>query len=206
MGRPPEMTKLPPHAAVPASGSGRRSPRGATRRTRAGAIPPFQAFLEEHRITVYRFLLGSVGPGEVDDCFQETFLSALRAYPKLRNGDNLRGWILAIATRKAIDAARARQRRATPVPDVTELADVQVGSGQWVEFEGLGGGWNDHALWSDIQRLPAMQRVALVHRILLDRPYAELAAAMGCSVDSARANVYQAVKKLREAWTNRERD
>jgi RNA polymerase sigma factor (sigma-70 family) len=154
---------------------------------------------------VYRFLLGSVGPGEVDDCFQETFLSALRAYPNLRNGDNLRGWILAIATRKAIDAARGRQRRATPVADVTELVDAQVGSGQEVELEGFGG-WSDDALWSDIQTLPPMQQVALVHRILLDRPYAELAAAMGCSVDSARANVYQAIKKLREAWTNRERD
>jgi RNA polymerase sigma factor (sigma-70 family) len=154
---------------------------------------------------VYRFLLGSVGPGEVDDCFQETFLSALRAYPKLRNGDNLRGWILAIATRKAIDGARARQRRAAPVPDVTELIDARLGPGQEVELEGFGG-WNDDTLWGDIQTLPPMQRVALVHRILLDRPYAELAAAMGCSVDSARANVYQAIRKLREARTNRERD
>jgi RNA polymerase sigma factor (sigma-70 family) len=154
---------------------------------------------------VYRFLLGSVGPGEVDDCFQETFLSALRAYPNLRNGDNLRGWILAIATRKAIDAARGRQRRATPVADLTELVDAEVGSGQEVELEGFGG-WSDDALWSDIQTLPPMQQVALVHRILLDRPYAELAAAMGCSVDSARANVYQAIKKLREAWTNHVRD
>jgi RNA polymerase sigma factor (sigma-70 family) len=154
---------------------------------------------------VYRFLLGAVGPGEVDDCFQETFLSALRAYPKLRNGDNLRGWILAIATRKAIDSARSRQRRAAPVADVTELVDAQVGPGHGAEFEGFDG-WNDDALWSDIQTLPPMQRVALVHRILLDRPYTELAAAMGSSVDSARANVYQALKKLREAWTNRERD
>ena len=205
MGPSPEVARLSPHPAVPAGGSDRRSRRGATGRTRPGAIPPFQAFLDEHRTIVYRFLLGSVGPGEVDDCFQETFLSALRAYPKLRNGDNLRGWILAIATRKAIDGARARQRRAAPVPDVTELIDARLGPGQEVELEGFGG-WNDDTLWGDIQTLPPMQRVALVHRILLDRPYAELAAAMGCSVDSARANVYQAIRKLREARTNRERD
>ena len=79
------------------------------------AIPPFQSFLEDHRTVVYRFLLASVGPAEADDCFQETFLAALRAYPKLENGDNLRAWILAIATRKAIDAARARNRRPDPV-------------------------------------------------------------------------------------------
>ena len=154
---------------------------------------------------VYRFLLGAVGPGDVDDCFQETFLSALRAYPKLRSGDNLRGWVLAIATRKAIDAARARSSRATPVGDVTELADARLALGLEVEVEALPG-WIDEPLWSDIQHLPPTQRVALVHRILLDRPYAELAAAMGISVDSARANVYQALKKLRERWKADERD
>ena len=58
----------------------------------------------------------------------------------------------------------------------------------------------DEPLWEEILALPPRQRVALVHRVLLDRPYAELAAAMGCSMDAARANVYQALKKLREAW------
>jgi RNA polymerase sigma factor (sigma-70 family) len=173
--------------------------------TRGKAIPPFQSFLEENRAIVYRFLLGAVGSGEVDDCFQETFLAALRAYPKLRNADNLRGWVLAIATRKTIDAARARNRRPQAVPD---LAEVLTGPAQpqlVVESEALDS-LIDEPLWSDIQALPPRQRVALVHRVLLDRPYAELAAAMGCSTDAARANVYQALKRLREAWTNRERN
>src|SRR5437870_344587 len=89
-------------------------------RTAVGAmrgIPPFQSFLEDHRTIVYRFLLGSVGPAEADDCFQETFLAALRAYPRLRDGENLRSWVLTIATRKAIDAGRARARRPLPVAD-----------------------------------------------------------------------------------------
>jgi RNA polymerase sigma factor (sigma-70 family) len=153
---------------------------------------------------VYRFLWGAVGPDEADDCFQETFLSALRAYPKLRNGDNLRGWILAIATRKAIDAARARSKRAESVGDMTGLLAAAGGPPLEVESE-VFGNWIAEPLWNDILALPPMQRVALVHRVLLDRPYAELAAAMGCSVDSARANVYQALKKLREARTSDER-
>src|SRR5262245_19851264 len=82
------------------------------RRTEPAAIPSFQAFVEEHRTVVYRFLLASVGPSDADDVFQETFLAALRAYPGLRDAANLRGWVLAIATRKAIDAGRARSRRA----------------------------------------------------------------------------------------------
>jgi RNA polymerase sigma factor (sigma-70 family) len=196
----PAAARLPPEALAPPGGRAGR----AERAERAGAIPLFQSFLEEHRAIVYRFLLGAVGPGEADDCFQETFLAALRAYPKLRNGDNLRGWILAIATRKAIDAARARGRRPEPVADMAELLAEQARPHLAAEPEEPDP-LIDEPVWSDILALPPRQRVALVHRVLLDRPYAELAAAMGCSMDAARANVYQALKKLREAWTNRER-
>jgi RNA polymerase sigma factor (sigma-70 family) len=154
-------------------------------------IPPFQRFLEENRILVYRFLLAAVGPNEVDDCFQETFLAALRAYPRLRDGSNLRGWVLAIATRKAIDASRARARRPTPVADPSEMVDRH----HEAAASELGG-----SLWGDVRALPPRQRVAVVHRIVLDRPYAELAAAMRCSEEAARANVYQGLKKLRERW------
>ncbi|MGH2556352.1 MAG: RNA polymerase sigma factor [Actinomycetota bacterium] len=189
--------RLPPDVPAPAGGG------EIVRSGRPSTIPPFQSFLEQHRSIVYRFLLGAVGAAEVDDCFQETFLSALRAYPKLRNGDNLRGWILAIATRKAIDAARARGRRPEPIADMAELLAEQA-SRAYLAVEIEGDQLIDEPLWSDILSLPPRQRVALVHRVLLDRPYAELAAAMGCSVDAARANVYQALKKLKEAWTSRE--
>lgn len=77
---------------------------------------PFQELLDRHGEEVYRFLVGAVGPLEADDCFQETFLAALRAYGRLDDGSNLRGWLLTIARRKAIDEHRARARRAAPVP------------------------------------------------------------------------------------------
>jgi RNA polymerase sigma factor (sigma-70 family) len=157
----------------------------------ARGIPPFHAFLEEHRLAVYRFLVATVGPEEADDCFQETFLAALRAYPNLGHGDNLRAWVLAIATRKAIDAGRAKSRRPRPVPEVDEV--VQLYS---QDPDPLMQG----PVWQAIRALPPKQRVALVHRVLLDRPYAELAAAMGSTVEAARANVYQALRRLREGW------
>ena len=73
-------------------------------------IPPFDAFLEEHREVVYRFLVAAVGPDDADDCFQETFISALRAYGRLIDGSNLRGWVLTIAQRRALDAYRFRRK------------------------------------------------------------------------------------------------
>ena len=67
-------------------------------------------------------LQGAVGRDGAEDCFQETFLSALRAYPKLDDASNLRGWLLTIAHRKAIDHHRARGRNPVPVAEVAEVA------------------------------------------------------------------------------------
>ncbi len=157
---------------------------------RARALPPFQVFLDEHGPIVWRFLRASVGPNELEDCFQETFLAALRAYPKLTSTANLRGWILTIAGRKAIDASRSKRRRALPVADPAELAHEATDGHRDVTDP-------DDPLWKAVGRLPDRQRIAVVHRVLLDRPYTELAAVMNCTVETARAHVSQALKSLR---------
>jgi RNA polymerase sigma factor (sigma-70 family) len=160
------------------------------------SIPPFQSFLEQHRTLVYRFLLATVGPGEADDCFQETFLAALGAYPSLHDGENLSGWILTIATRKAIDAGRKRARGPLPVADPSEVLNPPARA-EADAFDGT------HPLWEAVRALPARQRAAVVHRHVLDRSYSDIARAMECSEEAARANVYQGLKKLREEWRNR---
>jgi RNA polymerase sigma factor (sigma-70 family) len=147
-------------------------------------LPPFATFLEEHRVPVYRFLLASVGPGDADDCFQETFLAALRAFPKLRNESNLRAWVLTIATRKAIDHGRARARRAVPVRHLPDRPMNEEADG-------------DPELWRAVRALPEQQRAAVVHRYVLDLPYADVARALGCSEEAARASAYEGRKKLR---------
>ena len=149
------------------------------------AIPPFQDLLDRHRTTVYRFCRAAVGPSEADDVFQETFLAALRAYPRLRDGEHLDRWLLRIASRKAIDHHRSQGRRAIPSD---RLPERPAGA---VEHP-------DDDLWSAVAALPPRQRVAVVHRHVLDRPYAEIAELMGATEETVRANVYQGVKRLRE--------
>src|SRR6266581_1155575 len=73
-------------------------------------LPPFQALIDAHAAELHRFLAASVGPDRAEDCLQETFLSALRAYPRLRHADNLRAWLYTIAQRKATDAVRVLGR------------------------------------------------------------------------------------------------
>ncbi|HEX7463672.1 MAG TPA: sigma-70 family RNA polymerase sigma factor [Actinomycetota bacterium] len=146
--------------------------------------PPFAWFLEEQRVPVYRFLLAAVGPDDADDCFQETFLSALRAYPRLRNDSNLRAWILTIATRKVIDHGRAKARGPVPVERLPERAAPEPPDA-------------DPELWRAVRALPAMQRAAVLHRYVLDLPYAEIAEALGCTEEAARASAYEGRRKLR---------
>jgi RNA polymerase sigma factor (sigma-70 family) len=150
-------------------------------------VPPFQEFLDAYRATVYRFLLVAVGPGDADDVFQETFLAALRAYPRLSDGRLLDRWILRIASRKAIDHHRGSGRRAIPL---RELPDRAARDGAPTE--------PDDELWAAVRELPPRQRVAVVHRHVFDRTYEEIGRLMGSSAEAARANVHQAVKRLRE--------
>ena len=91
-------------------------------------LPPFQVVFEAERTDVYRFLLATAGPADADDCFQETWISALRAYPRLRSAENLRGWLLRIAQNKAIDAHRARGRRAVPVESLPDRVSAPAAS------------------------------------------------------------------------------
>lgn len=135
---------------------------------------------------VYRFLLATVGPNDADDCFQDTFLAALRAYPRLRDGSNLRAWILTIASRKVIDHARARKGRPLPVETLPEEPDRREPDG-------------DPELWRAVRQLPPMQRAAVVHRYVLDLPYGEIAEALGISEEAARSNAYEGRRKLRAA-------
>jgi RNA polymerase sigma factor (sigma-70 family) len=159
-------------------------------------LPPFQTLLDEHAVDLHRFLVASVGPHDGADCFQETVVAALRAYPGLRHADNLRGWLFTIAHRKVIDHARARQRRALPVADLPETPRPGTGGDGFTDA--MAAGRVDTELLDAVRALPPKQRSAVVQRYLLDRPYAEVAAVVGCSEDAARQNVRAGLQRLRE--------
>src|SRR4051812_22671903 len=152
------------------------------------ALPAFQTVIEEHRNDLYRFLRASVGPHDADDCFQETFISALRAYPRLRGDPNLRGWLCTIGPRKARDPHRARNRHAIPLAELPE----QVGGAL------MNGG--EPELWRAVGGLPTKQRAAVLLRFAGDLAYREIGDATGTSEEAARRNVFEGLKKLREVW------
>ena len=154
-------------------------------------LPPFQVLLDSYRHDVHRFLVANVGPIDADDCYQETWISALRAYPRLQHASNLRGWLLTIAARKAIDVHRSRGRAAVAMADPPEPSFVARETADDV--------------WGAVGTLPPKQRAAVVLRFMLDAEYPAVAATMGISEAAARRNVHEGLKRLREEhgheWT-----
>jgi RNA polymerase sigma factor (sigma-70 family) len=160
-------------------------------------LPPFQTLLDRYSHDVHRFLVANVGHTDADDCYQETWIAALRAYPGLQNAANLRGWLLTIASRKAIDAHRVRGRQAMPMAEPPEPAEPSEAGFTPKE--------DAAELWAAVGALPAKQRAAVVLRYLLDAEYPTVAATMGISEAAARRNVHEGLKRLREEhgheWT-----
>jgi RNA polymerase sigma factor (sigma-70 family) len=153
--------------------------------------------MDEHRSEVLGFLRAMVGADGAEDCFQETFLSALRAYPRAEAG-NLRAWLFTIARRKAIDHHRSRAGRAKPVAEPQELIDRQAGRVRTRSAHGALGMSPRHSeVWAAVAELPPGQRAAVVLRFAVDLRYRDVGEALGTSEEAARQSVHEALKKLR---------
>ncbi len=137
-----------------------------------------------------RVCRGLLGPVEAEDAWSETFLAALRAYPSLRPGSNVRGWLVTIAHNKAVDHLRARRR--VPVPAVT-ITEGRIGHEPEPELA-------DGELQGAVAALPPKQRGAVVYRYLADLPYAEVAALLDCSQAAARRSAADGIARLRRHY------
>ena len=144
-------------------------------------LPPFERFYEENRDAIYAHLRRVVGPTHCDDAFQETFLRALRGYPKLRHGEHLRAWAFTIASRVAIDLGR----RAKPTVELVDELGVSDSRPAYAELEHLA------------DDLPGKERAAVILRYGYDLPYADIAAALGSSEEAARQAASSGVRRLR---------
>jgi RNA polymerase sigma factor (sigma-70 family) len=156
-------------------------------------LPPFQSLLDQHHAEVYGLLVRSVGPIDADDCFQETFIAALRAYPTLRDSSNLRGWLLTIAHRKAMDHHRGRARAPLATDDMRVLDGVAAA-------DSAPGASVDAEIWESVRRLPPKQSMAVAHRFANDLAYREIGRILGCTEEAARRSVHEGLKRLRQEY------
>ena len=171
-----------------------------TARAKSPSIPlPFEDAMRRHDREIMGFLVRMTRDREdALDLFQETFLRAYRAYPQLDSEEGLRPWLFKIAANLCRNRVRDRARHSRVIaPD----ADAE-------RFDGVAPRYSNHANHAglagalDLRRaiagLPGKQGQAFVMRKIVGLEYSEIGAALGCSEESARAGVYQALRKLKE--------
>lgn len=156
------------------------------RRPRPAPLEPFEVVVERHGPALLRFCVARTGVDGGEDCFQETLLAALRGYDDLRDPGAVAGWLFRIAHRKIVDAARAGGRAPMPAGDA-----VEERLAPWRDPEPTGG------VWVRVGELPPKQREAVALRYLADLSHADVAAVMGTSVEAARRNVFEGLRRLR---------
>lgn len=153
-------------------------------------MDPFEDVVAEHGALVMRVCRAMLGTTDADDAWAETFLAALKAYPRLRPESNVRGWLVTIAHRKSIDQIRARARRPLPVdvlPETTSTLGVP--------------GSPDVQLWAALEALPLKQRGAVVYHHLAGLPYSEVAVLLESSEAAARRSAADGIASLRKSYS-----
>jgi RNA polymerase sigma-70 factor, ECF subfamily len=172
--------------------------RDMTAHAKLSRIPlPFEDAMRRHDREIMRFLMRMTRDREdALDLFQETFLRAYRAYPQLDSEAGIRPWLFKIAANLCRNRARDNARHSRVIaPEADAHALDGVAQHQSNHTNHSAGALD---LRRAIANLPGKQGQAFVMRKIVGLDYAEIGAALGCSEESARAGVYQALRKLKE--------
>jgi RNA polymerase sigma factor (sigma-70 family) len=164
------------------------------------AEDPFETVVAAHHPEIHRYLR-RVAPraSDADDLSQETFLRAYRAWRSLPDGANVRAWLFAIATNLCRNHYRSESRRSRAYAAVQNAPDP---GGPAPDGEAVG---QEARVLVErvVDGLPMKQRLAFIMRKVHDVEYDAIGQSLGCSAESARAHVFQALKKIRVALDGR---
>ncbi len=162
------------------------------------SLPPFEMVVLEHGFVVLRVCRAVLPMADADDAWSTTFLAALEAYPRLAPDSNIRGWLVTIAHRKAIDVVRAASRAPLPLgQDFDRVAPIEG----FDPFDSFGSFTavveEDLQLWEAVRALPTKQRHAVAYHHVAGLPYVEVGNLLGCTTDAARRRAADGIAALR---------
>ena len=148
-----------------------------------------EVWAERYGKEIHAYLWRMLGDSQdADDGLQETFLRALRHRGRAPILEP-RAWLYTVAGNVGRSQLRSRRREGERRADV----DVAVPDGAAERDRA-------DAVRQLVDRLPSKQRQALLLRRYQGMSYDEVARVLGGSAQTARANVYQAIRKLRKMF------
>jgi RNA polymerase sigma-70 factor, ECF subfamily len=156
---------------------------------------PFDTIVGAHHAEIYRYIRRVTSRAtEAEDLSQETFLRAYRAYRTLGPEANVRAWLFAIATNLTRNHFRSEKRRRVAYQAAS--VDRREADPEGPEDEARLREASTR-LESTVYGLPLKQRQAFIMRKIHDLDYGAIGQSLGCSAESARAHVFQALRKIR---------
>lgn len=122
-----------------------------------------------------------------EDVTIETLLTAFERGSSIRDDDALRAWLLRVATNKALTVRRSSSR----------IADLSVVPDRPARGDLAGEAADRLALLGAVASLPIQMRAAVVLRYYADLPIDGVAAALGKSPNTIKAQLQVALDRLR---------
>jgi len=153
----------------------------------------FEARLAESSRLAFRIAYGVLRHREdAEDVAQEALTKAYRNFPRLRERDRFRAWLVRIAWRLAIDHQRSRKRRTNwevvPVPseNVETAADI------------LAARERSTRLWNAIEALPEKLRIVTVLAGIEEHDISEVALLLDLPEGTVKSRLFLARQRLKE--------
>jgi RNA polymerase sigma-70 factor (ECF subfamily) len=156
---------------------------------------PVEDAYRRYRGQIYRYLLRRTGSTDAaEELTQRVFTDAAAALSDNRP-DSVLAWLYAVAERRFIDEARRHRRH---IDQLEASANPAAREGTLEYQREIA-----RALNEEIKALPAEQRKIVVMKLLQGRSFAEIAEAMGASVDACKMRFSRAIRRLRDQLEER---
>ena len=149
----------------------------------------FETLFRQYQSEVYGWIVRIVrDPAEAEELTVDTFWRIWRAHARFDSHREFGPWARSVATHVAVDALKKHRRDAALPADV----EAPAGADPAVSRE-----TRDCVLHALRQLSPALEAVAVL-ALVEERPYPEIAAAMGISQGAVKSRVFRACRILRK--------
>lgn len=171
----------------------------ATPRSPADDAAALERLMRDHRTPVVRYAMRvCLSPQDAEDATQETLLALARHIGALREVAALTSWLFTVVRRHCLRLGRRSVRRMLNLDDVPEPAALSPSAEDAFVDDQL----REH-LAAVVATLEPGQREVLLRRDVRGQSAAEVAAALGLSVQAVKSRLHRARQEVRERLLRR---
>ena len=167
-------------------------------RLRSGEAPAGEELVKRHCAALLRYLQKVAGSGEMaEELHQQTWASVLEhidRFDPASTGGGFKAWLYRIATNKANDLWRSRGRERTAKEGLKLITD-ELGPEASHQMEGSE---QVQKLRQAIGQLPESQRQVLLLRYYSGLKFVDIAATLGCPLNTALGRMHKAMLRLKQ--------